>query len=262
VNIDQTTIVVRERSLPELYDLALLVCRRYLWPLLILGIIGCAPFMVINWWLLSAPQTDKSWGYWYWCLLLLAIQGPFATAPITAYLGAALFDDQPRIGKALAQGWSHWWALMVFGLWRGLLGIFPFLLIFWPPHAVEVAVLERQKLGATWKRANALRAVWTSEWVTHLMVAGGLLAIGLFCLVDTATTLISLLMHADFLGYEDGWSYYLPNVSIAPHIASWMVLMFLAVVRFLAYIDLRTRREGWEIDLAIKREARRLGSGA
>ena len=262
MKIDHTTIVVRERSLPELYDLALLVWRRYLWPLFILGVIGCVPFVLFNWWLLSAPETDRSWGYWYWCLLLLAIQGPFATEPITAYLGSALFDDQPRIGKALLQAWGNWWALIVFGLWRGLLGIFPFLLVFWPPHAVEVAVLERQKLRATWKRANALRAVWTSEWSTHLLVGGGLLIIGLFALVDTATTLSSLLMHAELLGDEEGWSQYLPNASIAPHIACWLVLIFLAVVRFLAYIDLRTRREGWEIDLAIKREVSRLGPTA
>jgi hypothetical protein len=259
VNIDHTTIVVRERSIPELYDLTLLVCRRYLWPLFVLGIIGCAPFLLINWWLLAAPVTEKSWGYWYGLLLLLAIQGPFATAPITAYLGSALFDDQPRIGKSLRQAWKNWWALIVFGLWRGILGIFPFLLIFWPPHAVEVAVLEQQKLKSTWKRANALRAVWTSEWSIHLMVAGGLLAIGLFSLVDLASTLSSLFMHADLMGEDDGMINYLPNASIAPHMACWLILIFLAVVRFLAYIDLRTRREGWEIDLAIKREARRLG---
>lgn len=259
MNIDHTTIVLRERKIPELYDLALLVYRRFLWPLTVLGIIGCTPFIIFNWWLLSSPSSENVWGFWYACLLLFAIQGPLATAPITVYLGAALFDDKPTIGKALRQAWGQWWILLLCGLWRTILGIFPFLLIFWPAHSVEVAVLERQKLPATWKRANALRAVWTAEWTTHLLIAGGLLVIGVLALVDTATTLMSILMHADIMGEDDTAKAYFPNASITPHIASWVVIVFLAVVRFLSYIDLRTRREGWEIDLALKREARRIG---
>ncbi len=258
MNIDHTTIVLRERSTPELYDLSLLVWRRYLWPLLLLGIIGCTPFVLLNWWLLYSPNSSNEWGSWYVCLLLLAVQGPLATAPITAYLGSALFDDNPGIMKSLKQAWGNSIALILFGVWRGILAIFPFLLIFWPPHAVEVSVLERQKFWPTWKRANALRAVWTGEWSTHLLIAGGLLFIGLIALVDTASTLLSVLLYADVLGEDDSTSAYFPYSSIYPHIACWMVMIYLSVVRFLSYIDLRTRREGWEIDLALKREARRL----
>lgn len=257
MNIDRTTIVVRERRIPELYDLALLVLRRHFWALWLLALIGCGPFLLFNWWLLSGSASDD-WWTWYPCLLLVAIEGPFATAPIAAYLGTALFDEQPRVGAALRQALARWWPLLLFGLYRGLLAVFPLLLILYPPHGTEVSVLERQSVGATWRRAGALRTVWSSEWVTHLLIAGPLLALGVLCVIDATQTIVSLLMHADLLGDDDSTSAFIPGASFAPHLATWLVLTYLAVVRFLSYIDLRTRREGWEIDLALRRAARRL----
>jgi hypothetical protein len=261
MNIDRTTIVVRERRIPELYDLALLVLRRHFWALLLLALIGCGPFLVFNWWLLAGHGADD-WWTWYPCLLLVAVEGPLATAPIAAYLGTALFEEKPRVGAALRQAIGRWWPLLLFGLYRGLLALFPLLLILYPPHATEVSVLERQGVAATWRRAGALRTVWSSEWVTHLLIAGPLLALGVLCVIDAGQTIVSLLMHADLLGEDDPTSPFIPGASIAPHLATWLVLTYLAIVRFLSYIDLRTRREGWEIDLALRRAARRLEPNA
>jgi hypothetical protein len=261
MNIDRTTIVVRERKIPELYDLALLVLRRHFWALSLLALIGCTPFLLFNWWLLSG-HGDDDWWTWYPFLLLVAVEAPLATAPIAAYLGTALFDEKPRVAAALWQALARWWPLLLFGLYRGLLALFPVLLVFYPPHATEVSVLERQAMKATWRRANALRTVWSSEWVIHLMIAGPLLALGVLCVIDAMQTIVSLLMHADLLGEDDSHSAYLPGMSFAPHVATWLVIAYLAVVRFLSYIDLRTRREGWEIDLALRRAARRLEPNA
>ena len=261
MNIDHTTIAVRERSLPELYDLALLVLRRHAWPLLLLALIGCGPFALLNWLMLAGAPDERAWASWYPLLLLLAIEGPLATAPLSAYLGSALFDHQPRMRDALRQALAQSGKLLLFGLWRGVLALFPMLLVFYPPHAVEVCVLERQGMRATWKRANALRAVWTAEWSTHLLVAACLMAIGLVVVINTTETVLSVLMHAELIRDDDDWHHYLPGASFAPHLACWLVMTYLAVVRFLTYIDLRTRREGWEVDLALKREARRLEPG-
>jgi hypothetical protein len=40
----------------------------------------------------------------------------------------------------------------------------------------------------------------------------------------------------------------------------WLVVMFLAVVRFLSYLDLRIKHEGWEVELLMKAEALRLAA--
>ena len=41
-------------------------------------------------------------------------------------------------------------------------------------------------------------------------------------------------------------------------LAGWLVIGFFAIVRFLAYLDLRIRREGWEVELVMRAEAARL----
>ena len=38
----------------------------------------------------------------------------------------------------------------------------------------------------------------------------------------------------------------------------WLVAGYFAVVRFLSYLDLRIRREGWEIELIMRAAANRL----
>ena len=38
----------------------------------------------------------------------------------------------------------------------------------------------------------------------------------------------------------------------------WTVAGYFAVVRFLAYVDLRIRREGWEVELVMRAERDRL----
>ena len=41
-------------------------------------------------------------------------------------------------------------------------------------------------------------------------------------------------------------------------LAGWLVAGFFAVVRFLSYLDLRIRREGWEVELLMRAEEARL----
>ncbi len=41
-------------------------------------------------------------------------------------------------------------------------------------------------------------------------------------------------------------------------IAVWVTVGFTAVARFLAYLDLRIRREGWEVELAMRAEGIRM----
>jgi hypothetical protein len=40
--------------------------------------------------------------------------------------------------------------------------------------------------------------------------------------------------------------------------AMWTVAGYMCVVRFLAYLDLRTRREGWAVELQLRAEGARL----
>ena len=52
------------------------------------------------------------------------------------------------------------------------------------------------------------------------------------------------------------WNHFM--VVIAIPTAMWLVATYIAVVRFLSYLDLRIRNEGWEVELRLRAEAGRL----
>jgi hypothetical protein len=45
---------------------------------------------------------------------------------------------------------------------------------------------------------------------------------------------------------------------VAVPAAMWLVAGYFSVVRFLSYLDLRIRREGWEVELIVHAAAKRL----
>ncbi len=57
MELDKTSIVLRQRSLLELIDLSLVVLRVYWRPLLFQAVIGALPFFIINFFVLR-PMTD------------------------------------------------------------------------------------------------------------------------------------------------------------------------------------------------------------
>lgn len=257
MDIDRCTVVVRSRSLPELYDLALLACRRYAGPLALLTLVGCGPFCLLDWLLLRG----LGWQGVYPFLILLAAQAPLATAPIAAYLGHAAFDPGVRPWPALRQAWSRFWLLAGLGLFQGLMTATVVGLIWVSPHAVEVAVLEGQGAGASWRRSQALRAVWTDQWILHLLLVLVLLVASVWTAHATLGTVESLLLRGEPWPEEEHLVY-TPGGSLLTSVACFSALAYLAAVRFYAYLDLRTRVEGWEVALGLRRAARRVGEAA
>ena len=45
-------------------------------------------------------------------------------------------------------------------------------------------------------------------------------------------------------------------------LALWITAMYLTVVRFLSYLDLRIRYEGWEVELRMRAEANRMAEAS
>lgn len=261
MNLDRMTIAVRRRTTPELYDLALLVLRRHLWRLTLVAMIGAAPWIALDAWLLHGARGA---GFtWYLLLLLAAAQAPLATAPITAFLGEAMFADRPSARTALRTAYAVWWQLLVLGLLYGILAIFPLLLAVAPPHAVAVLTLERLRGRAALGRAYSLHGAYSSAWVLHLLLAACLLLAALWLGIGTLEAFGQVLGSArimldpgELLPVLD------PTRSLLPAVALFATLAYLAVVHFLSYLDLRTEREGWDIDLGLRRAASRMERSA
>jgi len=273
MNLDHLTLVVRERTVGELCDLALLMGRRHARDLGILLIIGAAPWLLLDY-LCMQLVPDEGWAGVTWWLVLLIFQLPLATAPLTAYLGEAMFTARPQRWSALRTGLRALPVLLLPALARaavialpclvfsavgdGLPGLlFIFLLLFFPAHLAEVVVLERQGLRLGFRRARQLMTAWRSEAITHgcltLLWVGG----GMLMLIVSGVELVNLLFW-ESLTYRDFWLWLQPQVSPWVLVLPWPFLGYLSVVRFLAYIDLRTRREGWEIELDLRRAGHRL----
>jgi hypothetical protein len=268
LQLDKTRIPVRERSYLELLDLALSVCREHGGALLLAALVGAAPMALVNDWLLRdlVPEVDdldyegKVFSYFLFMLILVAWQTPLATAPITLYLSEALFVDQPSPRRMAAIFFKMLPQLLLIQVvLRGVMVLFcvTWAVIYWLwPYLNELILLERNRLvrkGAgtsTLKRCNLLHNRNTGDLFGRwcMGVLAGLLWI-LALWVGIYSTRLVLSGETIF----DGTMYrvYLP-------IATWFVVGYFTVVRFLSYLDLRIRNEGWEIELRMRAEAARL----
>ena len=70
MKFDHTFIAIRQRTILEIYDLALHVCRDYFAPLTLLLIVGVLPWLALDWflvgWMLDEAYIEQHRGI---CLL-------------------------------------------------------------------------------------------------------------------------------------------------------------------------------------------------
>ena len=272
MQLDKTRIAVRERSYLDILDLALHVVWSYLAPLAIASAAGVAPMIALNYWLLgdmvvwseeygSDPEFwSSATAYVLLQAMLIYVQMPLATAPASLLLGQAMFLESPG-GWQIARDWlrSLPQLLLCQVLLRGLFlllvvtAIIPF--VAWP-YLNEIILLERNRLfrrdpssTTTFRRSSYLHSNNTGDlfgrWLTSLLIGLPLAAAMFFSVGSIRSILVG------------DWRPDLTLLIDFP-IAAWTMVSFFTVVRFLAYLDLRIRNEGWEVELTMRAEAARL----
>lgn len=266
MQLDRHRIAIRERDFSDVLDLSLRVIREYAWPLAVAFACGVVPAMCLNAWLLAdysdVPFSEyASSGYPFLMLLLVLWQSPLVTAPITLYLGRALFAERPRaaeIAREMARGLPQlaWYQV----IWRAVLipwlVTWFFLFAVWP-YLNEVILLERNPMFAgrsdritTGQRRRTLHGGYTAELFARWLGAaavGVVLFLSLWASICAAGWLL--------LG---GQTWQPAMLTFALPLAMWLVFGYFAIVRFLGYLDLRIRREGWEVELMMRAERTRL----
>ena len=270
MQLSETQIVIRERPFIDILDLSLRVMRAYAGQLCAALLAGIVPFYALNVWLLSGYtrsglEMDVDPMYAFWLVILVVWEIPLATAPATLLLGQALFEEQPAPGKVAA-------GLIASDLWRlspqlffyqvlvRPLLVLPIFTWFWlfssRAYLNEVILLERNPFRqdsperpSTSRRARTLHASHAGDilgrWFASLAV----------CIMLYIVFLVSIWIVHGLL--FDGWEFDALVIHYA-QLALWLVVGFFAVVRFLAYLDLRIRREGWEVELLLRSEHTRL----
>ncbi|MFM7844461.1 MAG: hypothetical protein ACKOBW_17930 [Planctomycetota bacterium] len=292
MHFDRTRIEIRERTLAEIIDLALLIVRqsggRILLAMLPLTLVMAAfNHFLIGW--------MASWEYYHYesdfipvryvvnMSLLIFLEVPFVSVVPTLYLGQYVFHDHPSLRRA----WRELPGLLVpvlinLVVWRGpaiaVLLLWnaesdanysagEFFLLMWcglqfllrtsRPYLPEIVLLERHPLRG--KKANQV-TVGKRNQLFHRFghsntfsrsIGAALIAVLLACAMAHG----ALFMNGVFLG---NWRWSSTLVNVAFPAAVWLAAAFVIVIRFLNYLDVRIRDEGWEIDLRLRSEANRL----
>ncbi len=297
MQLDSTRIAIRERSLLDTFDLALHVLRDYFKPLLITFFVAVIPLMVINdlliGWIMDVEYREAFfyleeygaiWRFWWNMTCLVFIEAPLASVFMTSYLGQAVFVARPSyrdVFRDVGKMWARvaWCQLLVRAILPaclvfllvdryeefnpgvelvllGAIAIYAALVRAIRPYINEIVLLERNPLIS--RNPSAITIGKRSKDL-HGPSGGDLFARWL------ATALFGVLLTVSFFGtflfcsgvFLNDWQ---PGPTMLRYIyplSIWVVAGYLSVVRFLGYLDLRIRHEGWEVELRLRAEAAR-----
>ncbi len=300
MQLDNTHIAVKERNLVDICDLSLHVMRHYWRPIVLTSLAGALPLMVLNHlligWMMDLEFRDAFFyldessaitRYVWDMSLLIAIEAPLASIFATAYLGQAVFVDQPKIRDVFRDVFKMsprviWCQLLVRGIlpaWLLLLAVprygdfevgleamlLPLLAMYavglrvFRPFINEIVLLERNPLIS---RDRSMMTIGRRSTQIHAPSYSDLFTQGLG--LSLMTFCLAVAMFGNFVFLKgvlvNSWKVSPFMLLYAFPLACWMVAIYINVVRFLRYLDLRIRHEGWEVELRMRAEANRMAS--
>jgi hypothetical protein len=249
---ERPLVQIRARTFLEVLDLALAVARDQPVVLGLTAVAGIAPLAGLNAWLARDPEFPPPL-----FALLVFVEAPWATAPLTIVLGALMFGQRLRAAQVLGRLLRALPSLVVYQLvLRSLLGATLLLVWLIPARQVflsEVILLERVPWWKSPGRSAELCARrggdLVAQWLAQLFFGTVFVA----CFWLGTGTVISALTTSEMTWEWPGWG---DLYGVRFQLALWVAIAFYAVARFLTYIDHRIRREGWEIQLRLE-DARR-----
>ena len=284
MQLDRCRIVVRERDFTQLLDLALRVARMHLGPLALAWACGVLPAtalwtVLIGLWTgmftvgntiaptnlevlarwLESPEGAFAPGYVFFLAVAVYWTAPLASSPLTLVLGRLLFEDRPSLRAAAGQWLDSLPQLLVEtvvrrGLWM-LTVVGAVVPAAMRAYAAEVILLERNPWRSvrgrisTPQRIGGLHGYWFgtlfARWLASVAAA--------FVLTISFWLSLRVVCQVLFGPGELFWDFlvFYP-LSLA------LTTGYFTVVRFLSYLDLRIRREGWEVELLLRAEGDRI----
>jgi len=243
MNLLAARVVLRQRSMSDSLDLALPFCLANKRPLGVLALVILGPIAV----LLGYLRIARHWPWlplWLLCAgASLIVQGAFTIA-----MGELLFKPpaETRVRTFVGRFLRRLPALVFATVARLLVVTFTILIlaptrIFVP----EAILLEGASFGKAMGRSGALARNRGGFCLGVWLAAVFLPAVGAISL----DLLGNALTHYVFqLGYPTGELFENGGSGFAV-LGALLAVPLVAAVRFLGYIDLRTRKEGWDIQL-------------
>jgi hypothetical protein len=270
MKLEDTTVTIEPRSVGACLDLAFVFYRCHARSLLFLTLLFALPAVALSAVLVAAiGENGMLWGGLGFFLVC-----PVLGAVVVSGAGRAVFGE-PLEPMAALRGLSGvWWRLLVSVLTTRLLVLAAASCFFLPSlllnvyfgFLVEVMVLEGLHGGEARRRCRGLTTptyldLLFRECALLLFMAAATVA--LFTLVDQLAGLLlghSLLsgLESRFLGdslrrlFADPWTMALLTATL------WFVYPLARLAWFFSYLDARIRKEGWDLELGFRMEARRI----
>ncbi len=280
MDLSQPHIAIRERTLLEIFDLTLHVYRDHWKNILSMLVINALPLAIAN--AVVCHVLHRGGGdlptELFLGLLLIANQAQIGTLLITQYLGTALFSGKPTVGETVRDFlrtskswiWNHGFIRMAVPIFclvaafhtSSLALVITLLLLAlmiraFRPFISEILILEKPPRKSP--KDSSVRAITLKRRASDLHRGGVVAGFFMSCILGgfLLVTLTSLFFHVDTaLGLNGAWDS--PIHYIYWPLAAWLVASFLAVFRFLYYINTRITQEGWEIRLKLMAERQKL----
>ena len=247
MRFDRTLVQIRERSFPELLDLAVVVIRKRFRVIAPTALLGIVPFILFNAWVASWPDRGTL------LIFLIPLEAPWATAPLTLVLASLMFGETitPRkIGSRLISALP---ALIFYQLIIRAILLIVFILIPLIPTRMgftnEVLLLERDRWYKALKRVGTLSESRGGDLFGQFLAMMCATTAFVACSYIGSGTIINSLFEADLTWEPASFADF---VGLRVQIPLWIAIAFSAVVRFFSYIDQRIRIEGWEVELRLK----------
>jgi hypothetical protein len=243
VNLLAARVVLRQRSLADSLDLALPFCLANKRPLGVLSLVMLGPIAA----LVGYLRIARHWSWpalWLLCAAAsLVVEGVFTVA-----LGELLFKPpaETRVRSWVARFLRRLPALLFAIVVRDLMVVCSLLIlarntIFIP----EATLLEGASFGRALARSRALArnrgGVCFAIWLVRLFLPA-VAALALELLLNGACQYVLQLGHPTGSLFSDGGSGFAV-------LGALLAVPLGAAMRFLGYVDLRTRKEGWDIQL-------------
>lgn len=263
MQIDRSRIAIRQRSWSDNLDLALQCIRSHLGGVWSAAAVGVLPAMLLNFWIIrsSTSRLSESADFESMAssILLVMLEAPLVTAPLTLYLGQILFvphADRRQIARDFVHSLPQ---LLLFQVVLRAMLIIPVVTWFIPyglwPYLNEIILLERNPLVSstsqmsTFKRNSIMHRGVSGDNMARA-IGAGLLA----CLLVTAMYVSCMMLCDLMLGVQIGWV----GETLLLQAILWSVAVYFTVARFLTYLDQRIRNEGWELELTFRAQRQRL----
>jgi hypothetical protein len=258
MNVLSARVTLRDRTLLDVFDLALRFVAAHGGAYAKLSALVSLPSFALSW------LAARSWG-WGWGWVIAICLASFVQAPFVALASRLVFEQDVPTAGALTAALRALPRLIGARLLE-VMGVAAGALIFLLPavwvatlffFSTEVIVLEDASVSTAVSRGQRLGTGWLGDVLVAMFLGWAFLTLAIFLGDAGGRAILEELLQIRLSGGEEDD----PGAPLGLF-GFWLAVPVLTTARFFVYLNLRTRREGWDIQTRFAAIAARAEAGA